>query len=223
MGPVTTWLYPEWEQAGTDTIQSDSLLRSPTEALRVQTRSRNASANAKRVVENWKRKDYYDTMEITVSNFKLGRSQEGSRRELVGRGIGKTALSLLMFGKRGGVGGTFPGSVIKLQCWYWFTAWISKLWAPHVLGDKVADVKTCVYSVFLRIIFFLLFPNTEHSDRQAVVPKDILTIAFLTESWSLRNVQSCRKNFHHKEKGSFLLFYKNYSNFEVFALLCHCV
>ncbi len=66
-----------------------------------------------RTVEKWKRKDYYDTMEISVSNFKLDGSGKGVW-ERSGRGVeGKTILSLLMFGKEGK---TFPAIKSKCPC-----------------------------------------------------------------------------------------------------------
>lgn len=51
-----------------------------------------------RTVEKWKRKDYYDTMEITVSNFKLEGSGKGVWERLGGEE--KLFFLLLMFGKR---------------------------------------------------------------------------------------------------------------------------
>lgn len=57
-----------------------------------------------RTMEKWKRKDYYDTMEIIESNFMLDGTEKGvwgACGEHVGRGKGKTILSPLMFGKRG--------------------------------------------------------------------------------------------------------------------------
>ena len=54
-------------------------------------------------MEKWKRKDYYNTMEIIVSNFRLDGSESGD--VWGGGGEGKPILSLLMFGKKGK---TFP-------------------------------------------------------------------------------------------------------------------
>lgn len=95
VGPVPAWLpSPAWGQAG--------LRASSTLPLRQYVSKQDKClSQCKRAMEKWKRKGYYDRMEIIVSNFKLDSSEKGVW-ERVGRGERKkkTILSVLMFGKR---------------------------------------------------------------------------------------------------------------------------
>lgn len=64
-----------------------------------------------RTMEKWKRKDFQDTVEIIVSNFKLEGSEKGEW-ECVRRGERKTFLSRLMFGRERE---TFPSFTTKIK------------------------------------------------------------------------------------------------------------
>lgn len=104
-------------------------------------------------------------------------------------GGGKENLfSLCSCLERGEKNKTFPGSVIKLQWRYWFTAmWISSAAATHCMEmtKQAANLKTDslrVYEVFVICKKEQILIWVFHYARR-------LPITFLTESRSLRNSQ----------------------------------
>lgn len=134
VGPVPAWLpSPAWGQAG--------LRASSTLPLRQYVSKQDKClSQCKRAMEKWKRKGYYDRMEIIVSNFKLDSSEKGVW-ERVGRGERKKKKKNYSFCAHvWKEGKTFAASVMKFKCWDWFTGlWISVIWLWAALINWTTD------------------------------------------------------------------------------------